>query len=232
MNKNLVLTSVCLLAATSFAFAQSNTTVNMDSGSFTLMNQSNTALTAGAVGDGNGAVLQLGYYTGATSAGNNFLGTWVPLTGAGSLNTDLVPLSTETYNQTSIGDRNIDTGNTAGTFSLQLLFGTDAGSSHNLPTAGTILSIRFYNGTTLGGSTFYNTVSDNLWVWQTPAAPPANPVISMSLDNQGLLWEGGINSAFHTTLPFAAVPEPSTYASALLGLGGLGLAMLRRRFRK
>jgi hypothetical protein len=36
-------------------------------------------------------------------------------------------------------------------------------------------------------------------------------------------------ASFITT---AAVPEPSTYASTLLGLGGLGLVTLRRRFRK
>ncbi len=138
----------------------------------------------------------------------------------------------ETYNQTSIGDTTLNTGNTDGTFVLQLLFGNDAGSSQNLPSAGTILSIRFYNGTTLAGSTFFNTVSNNNWIWQTPAAPPTNPVIAISFDNAGLLWEGGVNSAFHTTIPFAAVPEASTYASTLLGLAGFGLAAIRRRLKK
>ncbi len=82
MNKNLILTTLCCLALARLATAQSNTTVNMDSGGELMMNQGNTALTAGSILDGNGDILQLGYYTGATSAGNNFLGTWVPLTGA------------------------------------------------------------------------------------------------------------------------------------------------------
>jgi hypothetical protein len=40
------------------------------------------------------------------------------------------------------------------------------------------------------------------------------------------------DSAGTASLSTTAVPEPSTYASALLGLGGIGLAAIRRRFRK
>jgi hypothetical protein len=225
---------ICLVfAATSeLALAQSNTTVNMDSGGQLMKDQGNTALTAGPAGDGNGAVLQLGYYTGATNNSSNFTGTWVPLTGLGSANTDVVPGSTETYNQTSIGDKNSDTANTNGTFVLQLLFGNDAGSSMNLPAAGTILSIRFYNTTTITPSSLYNTVSNDGWVWQNPSAPPTNPVIAISLDDLNLEWESivlgqGQNTAFHTTI---AIPEPSVLA--LLGMAITAAPMFYRRRRK
>lgn len=215
-----------LAAASELGLAQSVTQINMDSGSFQMMNQASSFLTAGPAGDGNGAVLQLGYYTGATDPSNNFTGTWVPLTGLGSANTD--------YNTTSIGDKNSDTGNTDGTFVLQLFFG-NAGSSMNLPVStNQILSIRFYNGTTLANSTFYNAVSSDDWKWQTPAAAPNSPVITISLDKQNIEWESIVrlgqagSTAFHTTI--SAIPEPSTYA--LFGLGAFGMMVLRRRIKK
>ena len=221
---------LCLVAASGIASAQTFTTINTDSGNALVFDQNTAAsnpLTAGPIGDGNGDVIQLGYYTGATSAGNNFTGTWVPLTGQGSANT--------AFNTTSIGDRNTDTGNTNGTFSLQLNFGVDSTSNQSLPASGTILSIRFYNGTTLANSSFYNTVSDNAWVWASPAAPPNNPVIVMELDTSDAaqIWESIVkfgqasNTAFHTTIP---IPEPSTYA--LLGVGALSLLRLRRRLKR
>ncbi len=40
------------------------------------------------------------------------------------------------------------------------------------------------------------------------------------------------NSAGAASFSTAAVPEPSTYVSALMGLAGIGLATLRRRFKK
>src|SRR5947208_2098708 len=131
--KTIAYTCILLAAATGLAVAQT-TVVNMDSGSHQVMDQGATFLTAGAAGDGNGAVLQLGYFNAATTA-NNFAGTFVPLTGQGSANTFIVPGSAPPiqYNQTSIGDRNSDTANTAGTFSLQLLFGNDPTNSFNLP---------------------------------------------------------------------------------------------------
>src|SRR4051812_8392617 len=102
MIKTIAYTCICLVAASEVALSQNSTQVNFDSGSKTVMNQANTALTAGPVGDGNGAVLQLGYFTGATDVNNNFTGTWVPLSGQGSANTDVVIGSApaEQYNQT------------------------------------------------------------------------------------------------------------------------------------
>ena len=51
---------------------------------------SDVPLTGGSTLDGDGAVIQIGYFDGATTA-NNFLGNFVPLTGEGSLNTATVP---------------------------------------------------------------------------------------------------------------------------------------------
>src|ERR1700739_1018405 len=87
------------------------TTVSFDSGSQqifdnpSLHGNSQVALSGGSTADGNGDVLQLGYFSTATIV-NPFSGTWIPLSGQTSANTALVPSSNdnETYNQTSIGD--------------------------------------------------------------------------------------------------------------------------------
>src|SRR5437868_9780126 len=78
------------------------TTVSMDSGGFQLFNQNTSLLSGGTAADGDGVVLQLGYFSGP-----NFSGTFTPLTGQGSLNIAPIPGSVpaETMNQTSIGDQ-------------------------------------------------------------------------------------------------------------------------------
>src|SRR5947207_2446042 len=96
--------AVCSICVAAFAFtvrAQVQETVNLDSGSQTVFDQGNTALTGGTASDGNGAVLQLGYFTTSTPS---FSGTFVPLTGEGSLNTETIPGSSpsEGFNKTSI----------------------------------------------------------------------------------------------------------------------------------
>jgi len=77
-----------LMFTTTIAFGSLTTQVSFDSGSFLVLNLGGvTPLTAGNLSaNGDGAVLQLGYYSSATVS-NNFLGTWIPLTGEGSLNT-------------------------------------------------------------------------------------------------------------------------------------------------
>jgi len=230
--KTIASIAIYLTAACGFALAQSSTQVNIDSGSFQVMNQGSSFLTAGPAGDGNGAVLQLGYYSGATSGSSNFVGTWTPLTGQGSANTDIILGSTAQYNQSSIGDKNTDTGNTDGTFSIQFFFGSNAANSMNLPPAGTILSIRFYNNTTLASSSFYNAVSNDTWVWANPAFPPSTVV--MSLDNAGLEWQSiamgqAATTAFHTSIAIP-IPEPSTMV--LLGMALSALPVIYRRKRK
>ena len=205
--------------------AGDTTTISFDSGSQTMFNQASTPLTGGTTADGDGAVLQLGYFTVNTAS---FQGTWVPLSGEGSLNTAVIIGSApaETYNQTSIGDLTAN-GAGDGTFAMSLNFILGSGTSDNsLPPAGTQLALRFYNGTTIGSSTFFNTVTDSLWKWVAPNTPPVN--VTMSLDDANLVWQ---DIAFHTSIPIP-VPEPSSLSLLGLGaLGSLGTTLLRARHR-
>ncbi len=224
-----------LFCLSSAAVYGQSTNVSFDSGSQTVFNQDTsdtTLLTGGTTADGDGAVIQLGYFSGAT-ADNWFTGTWTPIAGQGSANTETVSGSfpTITYQQISIGDLNAN-GAGDGTFALSLTFTAGSMTSgNNLPGSTSIpLAIRFYNGTSIATSTHYNTVSSNGWLWKTPDVVPAT--VTMSLDDS-LAWESiesfaqPFNTAFNTTI---LIPEPSTYA--LVGLGLAGMAFLRRRSKK
>ena len=191
------------------------TTLNFDTGSFSIKNSNDASvLTGGTASAGDGTVVQLGYYSTATS-GNNFSGNWVPITGAGSLNT--------AFNNSTLGDLD---GNGAGdgTFANSFSFNTDtAATVVALPVNGAILAVRFYNGTTLVNSTHFAAASNNLWTWISPISTPST--INMSLDD-GVVWQGGFTA--YTGNLLTAIPEPSTYAS-LAGLAILGFAAMRRR---
>jgi len=211
------------LASLSFraAFGDS-TNVNLNSGSFTLTNSTGTPLSGGSTNDGNGDVLQLGYFSTAT-AGSVFSGSFVPLSGQGSPNNATVAGSSpaETYNQTSIGDINTNA-NGNGTYALTLTFVVGSGSSgNNLPSGTPPLAIEFYNATTIGAATEMNAVSDASWLWITPATPQSS--VSISLNDTGLQWLDLPSSAFKTE----PIPEPATYAFL-----GLGLPLLLRRVRR
>jgi hypothetical protein len=227
-HRKIAVIGVCLSALSLTCVRGDQTTVSFDSGSQIVFDQGSTPLSGGTTADGDGFVLQLGYFTGA-----NFTGTFIPLSGEGSANTGIIPGSVpaEQYNKTSIGDLNVN-GAGNGTFALSLDFiAGDLLTGNNLPANGTQLAIRFYNGTTMASSTFYNTVTDSLWVWKSPATPPAS--VTLSLNDASLVWESIVrgqaaSTAFHTTI--SAIPEPSTYA--LMCLGALGMMVLRRRVKK
>ena len=212
------------------------TTVNLESGDQAVYDQNTAAmnpLSGGTSANGDGDVLQLGYYSNATVA-NNFAGTWIPLTGETSPNTATIPNSGgEKFNQTSIGDITQNGGANATFFISNLNFiAGDATSGNNLPPSSAIpLALRFYNNTSIATSTYYNVVSDDLWVWKAPATPPS--IVNVSLNDVHLEWLSEamgqtMNTDFHTTIPLQSVPEPATWGVALLAGGFIAFGTLRR----
>ena len=206
--------------------------VNFESGSQIVFGSLSGALNPGSAADGDGAVIQLGYYAAAT-IGNNFAGTWHALTGAGSLNIGGDTGSGLTFDTTSIGD--IGGGAApggSGIFAFSLVFdNTVSGTFADLPGSITIpLAIKFFNAPSLGASTYFNVVSADAWLWKLPATPsPLPPTINLSLDDAGLEWQSiavagqSPSTAFHASI--AIVPEPT--ATLLIGLGFAAFAMRR-----
>jgi len=162
-------------------------------------------LTAGTSLMGDGAVLQLGYYTGATLA-DPFVGTWVALTGPG---TGLTSTIGDFYPYQN------------GIFSFGNKFQSD---SPNVPAIGTPLAIRFYDTTSLATANYFNCVSktNGSWNW-TLGTPEPTVTLDFKATPQALVWQDGADSAFRTTI---AIPEPS---AALLAACGALLAFRRRR---
>ncbi len=165
-----------------------------------ILDASKSPLTVGTGADGDGAIIQLGYYTAGT-ASSPFSGSFVALTGPDSANAG--------FRATSVGDSG---GGTAGRFSLVCNFVQNAtDSGQKLPTANTPLVIRFLNGRTLPLSSAYNEASGGSnWLWQPPSAAPGT-VLCLSLSDPDLVWKDGQASAFRTTLPY--VPNPDYFVS-------------------
>ena len=222
--KSLLTGIACFFALTVFSQGAAMVSFFIDSGNRALRNQSGAALTGGSPAvNFDGAVLQVGYFSSAT-AGNNFAGNFIPLTGEGSL-----------FNvKTTIGDSILNGGGNGNIFSdrLDLLTGLNGGANDGLlPAANTPLSIRFYNATTIAASTFFETVSNNIWLFKTPAAAPNNPTVNLFFDSAGLVAKSGAIVAapgtnINTNTPTAA-PEPTS--AALLMVGLVSLASRRRR---
>lgn len=168
-----------------------------------------TPLTAGTTADGDGAVLVLGYFTGATSAAN-FDGTWVPLTGPRTAN---VP-----FRSTSIGDNFTNTSGPFGFFSFQTDFNeANAATAQNLPALNTRLAVAIFNRATLATSTHCTIATNDAWRWKTPSLFP-DPV-TIALDDAGTLWLGGASSARVTSVPVALFPGYPVIANAPASTG-------------
>jgi hypothetical protein len=240
MRKLFVLT---VFLAAGLGTASSQTTLSttevdwFNSAGTLLLNGSGAALSQGTANvNSDGTLVQLGYFSSGTSA-NNFSGTWIPLTGAGGLNTSVgdspdlsglgngrIGFSTTFHfssNQVDVYDATMD----AGHYITQSSVTISAGQ----PAAGQVLAIRFYDSTNTSGH--YNTVSNDSWTWVTPT-DAGSFVTPINLAAAGLEWEsvevfGLTGTEFKTVLP---IPEPSTYA--LLGMGAICMMALRRRIKK
>ena len=178
-----------------------------------------TALSgAGTSANGDGFVLQLGYYSGATSV-NPFLGTWVPVFGAGSSNSLFSPAT--------MGDGTATTGaNDEFSFTGTV---TDSTSSTEIgiPAAGQIMSIRYYNATSVAASTYFGAVSDDSWLWVSPTNPPPTGMSFSMYGDPGLVYQSSATEP-ETNIAISAVPEPGAFG-ALAGALVVGVALLRRR---
>lgn len=175
----------------------------------TLNDFDNTALNAGTSSNGDGAILQLGYYT-ASTISDPFSGNWVAMTGPG------------TSYPTTIGD----SGNReAGSFKIVVLF-SQGSYSFPEPPVGTLMALRFYDSTSIGTSTYFNAVTDTVdrFAWVAPADPTSSAQLALTFLDVGIVWQGGSSSAYRTTIP---IPEPSS--SAVIALLSLGVMAVRRR---
>ena len=231
--QKIVLTSLFIFTALSaMARAAAIVTVAVSTDGRSLQNFLGTPLTAGNLGTNNdGAVVQIGYFQGASTASNfgdanesNF----VILIGANSQLSLNLTIGDTVANVTGHGEIFADvdvSGRTGGGV-------TDTA----FPAVGVPLSMRIFSGTTIGGSTHYDVVSNDSWVWVTPVNSPSIARIEMNFDIAGLVSKNGqavttIGSPVRTTAvnPFL-VPEPTS--AALLMVGLVSLVSRRRRVAK
>jgi hypothetical protein len=212
MNRILLTISILIVSALHSSFGAA-TIVNWKNtlGTELFNLDGTTKLTAGTSSLGDGAILQLGYYSLATDQ-NPFNGAWIPLTGEGSANSFV----------TTVGDFGSQPD---GRFDLKHTFTLGSSTTgNNLPAIGTPLAIRFYNATSIANSQFFNAVSDTQgsWDWLAPNVPAST--VDISLGDAGLVWQGGASSAFRTT---QTVPEPATSLLFIVAL--VSLLVIRQR---
>lgn len=166
-----------------------------------LGNFSGAALSAGTAASGDGTLLQLGYYDMATTA-SPFSGSWIVLA------------------TSSIGDDGIGV---AGRFSTT---STLVSGSFTAPSVNTPLAIRFYDGSSVGTSLFFNAVSatNGTWNFVNPSDP--FPVLNLVIDKGfPVVFQSGEVGAFATRI---FIPEPSNVILVMIG----GIVSLTRRQRK
>lgn len=166
-----------------------------------------TPLSGGTTGSGDGAVIALGYFTGATSS-VSFSGEWVPLTGPQAANI--------AYQRTSVGDTSTTTGTADGFFTLQT--GFDSANSaiyQRIPPAGTRLAIATYNRSTIVGSTHFNIATHDDWRWEDPD-PILPTFVFLNPTSPGTQWLGGTGTALRTALATNTFPGDAARAPSRL----------------
>jgi hypothetical protein len=177
---------------------------------------------------GAGFVIQLGYYTNATSSSLLGNGTWNAVMGPGTSNT-LFPTA-------GMGD-NIAAA--TGTNDEFFLSGTVAdatpGTEVGIPSGGQVMSMRYYNATALASATYYGVATNSAWDWVAPT-DPTNPNDSMTfnLNDAGteVLMSGSFQSESgspQTNIHVAAVPEPAALSIMMSGAISIGALVLYRR---
>ncbi len=243
MKKVSIISTISILSIATSAFGAA-LVVNFDSGGFDLQGRTGVSL-SGGVGTvaHDGFIVELGYFSGATSNDNNFVGQFIPLTGQGSAN-----FATGPAFATTIGDDPADLlPGTNGQFSLHVTFDTTVQTA--LPAPGTILSIRVFDKALITDPTInFATFSSNLWKWKTPGSlTDPNSTISISLADGGPLdvrkenrlagagtqstANGSALSASTTRADIPLVPTPEPTSMVLLSMAGM-LAFARSRSRK
>ena len=190
-----VVASVAWADAASILVNWSVTTVDMRR----LTNRTSSPLSAGTSAPGDGTLLELGYYSSA-SVSNPFQGSWTVLA------------------TSTTGDDGL---NVAGSFSTKSILGP---SSDPLLITTTPLAIRFYDGRSVGTSTYFNAVSNTSGAWNYIVPTSPSPVINIVIDKTNdVVFQDGGSGAFRTVL---AIPEPSM--AILTMIGGL-FTLVRRR---
>ncbi len=162
----------CLSATTNVRF--------YNSAGFELKDFESIPLFKGDSGFSNGDIIQIGYYTMATTS-NPFVGEWTPLisrTIGGKLEG-----STEPGRYSYLADLS----------PAEILLGVP-------------LALRFYDSPKLSSSKFYNAISDVTGAWNMINSPDGPVTMTLSLSDSTLIWQDGSASSFRTTIP---VPEPS-----------------------
>ena len=195
-------------------------TVSVSTDSRSIRNLAGVPLTnGGAYIDGDGAVVQVGYYPEAT-VGQNFgpngqmaFYDFVPLIGQGAASGIKLTIGDSVFNFPDRGEVFAD--------GLNIFAETN---DIVLPPVGTPLVIRFFNTTSLNSSFWYEALSNNLWLWKAPANPPSEPHIDLWLDDPGLIALSGRSvtaqgTAIKTSLNLPLWPEPSCLLLVIFGGG-------------
>ena len=166
-------------------------------------------LPSGDPGMSDGAILELGYYTLGTTP-NPFAGTWIPLSGPNG-----PPAGTST-----IGDKGVF--NLMGRFDLSSTY-SDLATAPSPPASGIPFVIRFYDSPSLDTANYFNAVSNDSGTWNSVLPTDPQTILNLTLSDTGLVWQGGPDSAFRTTIP---IPEP---VSGVLVPVAWAFTLLRRR---
>lgn len=204
--------------------------VTMGSGSYTLRDNLGVNLTAGGAGDGNGALIYLGFYSDATLANpfgasdNNF----IALTGLGNIFGSA---------NTTIGDLTTN-GAMDGQFFIDgLTINNTNPNAGQLPAVGTPLVVRVLDKQSVGASTHKMEFANaSMWQWVSPTVPA--PSINVDLDdaNLRLLNSTGRGSTaisgggpINANISLTPVPEPSSFLFGILTAMSVFGPRLRRR---